>query len=84
VVTPAHPDDIRQGLAAAAQRLTEARTAQRAVLLEVAAWLAAAYEIRDSGLLTFTEAIAIAGVSRRTAYQLLPANARAATTKETP
>jgi predicted HTH domain antitoxin len=67
---PAHPDDVRQGLQDAAERRSEARRAEQDALLDLATWLVAAYEV-DNGDLSFSEAIKLAGVSRRTAYEML-------------
>lgn len=68
---PAHPDDVREGLREAAARLNDARRAQQDALHDVQAWLIAANEISTGGDLTFSEAIELSGVSRRTAYQMI-------------
>jgi hypothetical protein len=68
---PPHPDDVREGLREAAERRSLARRDEQDALLDIGDWLVAAQEIDVSGDLTFSEAIRVAGVSRRTAYALV-------------
>jgi hypothetical protein len=68
---PVRPADIRAGLVEASNRLAAARDAERAALDDISAWLRAASDRVGRDGLTLSEAIRLAGISRRTAYQML-------------
>lgn len=64
-----HPDDVRQGLAEAGERLDQSRRDHQAAIVDIADWLRAGQ--RANPPLSLAEMAAAAGITRRTAYRLL-------------